>query len=172
MISCSSGRRTEDRIHCRKSETPGAPQVAPLCRSRSGSFMPILGWRHYADPEVAPLCRSWIGSIWVIINIPDTSARIQGPSAHSEGVPEEYQPMRPQNKIGATQIKSSGCATRIGGGGGNRTRVRRWFSDSVYVCSLPMGSRTTRPGRRGRWRASQIRSRSGTLRRRPSSQPA
>jgi hypothetical protein len=33
-------------------------QVAPICRSLTGSITPIMKWLQYADPEVAPICRS------------------------------------------------------------------------------------------------------------------
>jgi len=36
----------------------GDHQVAPLCRSWSGSIMPIMEWRLYGDPGMAPYGRS------------------------------------------------------------------------------------------------------------------
>ncbi len=33
----------------------------------------------------------------------------------------------------------------IGGGGGNRTRVRKQINDSLYVCSLPFESHAQAP---------------------------
>ena len=47
---------------------PHECEVAPLCRSSSGSFMAITKWPHYADHTVAPLCRSRNGTITPIID--------------------------------------------------------------------------------------------------------
>ncbi|MBK7815012.1 MAG: hypothetical protein IPJ52_12295 [Rhodocyclaceae bacterium] len=36
-------------------------QMAPICRSLTGSITPIMRWLLYADPQLAPICRSLTG---------------------------------------------------------------------------------------------------------------
>lgn len=43
----------------RKFETPlNCLPLAPICRSSTGSYMPVIEWLQYADHGVAPICRS------------------------------------------------------------------------------------------------------------------
>lgn len=65
----------------------------------------------------------------------------------------------------------TGCATRLSGGGGDRTRVPRHFHACLYVCSCPFkGFACSGPKQQGPWQTSPqhlfnfVRGRRGTKR--------
>ena len=91
------------------------PALASMCRSATGSYMPITNWPQCADHAVAPLCRSSTG-----FNVPVGDTRV-----HARGVPRA--PCALQGGRGwpsATRRPSSG------GGGGLRAglRQRAWMA--------------------------------------------